>query len=179
MRGLLPGSKVERVVIFDSVGSGPVNAGLARAQIPGSKQFAYQVNEPTLLSASGATNISLPAPAMRAIGYSRLIADASAAAAVLGATVPAFPGTLLPLPARGTFTTRATPGPGMTDIRTFATTNSAAINTIVGSEHRATGMKTYVDANNLTRLFQPAGPFDSGIMSHHLFVAELAHEIVD
>lgn len=178
-RGLLPASKVDRVVIFDSVGAAPVNNALAAARIPGAKQFAYQVNDSAPLSATGATNVALNSPAMRAIGYSRLIADASAAAAVLGATVPAFPGTLLPLPARGSFTTRATPAPGMTDIRTFTTANSAAISAIVRGELSASGMKTYVDANNLTRLFMPSGPFGPGIMSHHLFVAELAHEIVD
>lgn len=179
IRGLLPASKVDRVVIFDSVGAGPVNQALSAARIPGAKQFAYQVNDGAPLSATGATNVHLNSPAMRAIGYSRLIADASAAAAVLGATVPAFPGTLLPIPARGTFTTRATTAPGMTDIRTFTTANSAAISAIIAAEHRAGGMKTYVDANNLTRLFMPSGPFGAGIMSHHLFVAELAHEIVD
>jgi hypothetical protein len=178
-RGLLPAAKIDRVVVFDSVGAGPVNAALASAGIPGSKQFAYQVNDPTLLSAAGATNVALNSPAMRAIGYSRLIADAAAAAAVIGETVPPFSGTLLPLPVRGSFTTRSAPPASMTDIRAFTTANAPAIAAIVRDELKPAGMKTYVDANNLTRLFQASGPFGPGIMSHHLFVAELAHEIVD
>lgn len=178
-RGLLPGSKVDRVVIFDAVGAASVNGALATAGVPGSKQFAYQVNDPAQLTARGATNVSLNSPAMRAIGYSRLIADAPAAVAAMGGTVPAFGGTLLPLPARGTFSTRSGPPSGMTDIRAFVTANRAAINTIVAGELGTGGMKRYIDANNLTRLFQSSGPFSPGIMSHHLFVAELAHEIVD
>jgi len=38
---------------------------------------------------------------------------------------------------------------------------------------------TFINKNNLARLFLASGPFPPGIFSHHLFVAELAHEIVD
>jgi hypothetical protein len=176
--GTIPVSKIERVVIFDAVYDS-LNSVLAAARIPGSSQFAYQVNEPRRLSATGATNVALNSPAMRAIGYCRLIADARAAAAVIGATVPSFSGTLLPLPARGMFTTRSGAPASMTNIRSFVTANRAAINAIVSSESTPSGMKTYIDTNNITRLYSSSGPFPAGIMSHHLFVAELAHEIVD
>lgn len=176
--GTIPVAKIDRVVIFDAVYAS-LNAALGAARIPGSKQFAYQVNVGTRLSATGATNIALDAAAMRAIGYSRLIADASAAARVIGATVPAFTGSTLTLPPRGTFTTRAAAPSTMTNINAFATANRTAIRSIVSGELATGGAKTYIDANNITRLFQPTGPFPPGIMSHHLFVAELAHEIVD
>jgi|LNFM01.1.fsa_nt_gb hypothetical protein len=176
--GTIPVAKIDRVVIFDAVYAS-LNAALGAARIPGSKQFAYQVNVGTRLSATGATNIALDAAAMRAIGYSRLIADTSAAARVIGATVPAFTGSTLTLPPRGTFTTRAGAPATMTNINAFAAANRTAIRSIVSGELAAGGAKTYIDANNLTRLFQPTRPFDAAILSHHLFVAELAHEIVD
>lgn len=176
--GTIPAAKIDRVVIFDAV-HGNLNAVLRAAGIPGSKQFAYQVNVGARLSATGATNVALGAGAMRAIGYSRLIADASAAARVIGATVPAFTGTTLTLPARGTFTTRTGAPATMTNITAFAAANRATISAILRDELAVGGAKTYIDANNLTRLFRPTGPFPPGILSHHLFVAELAHEIVD
>jgi hypothetical protein len=81
------------------------------------------------------------------------------------------------LPARGRFTT-ASPAPaGMTNIHDFARTNAAAIRAIVRHENDpVTGLKTFIDTNNLIRL---GTVFSAGIYSHHLFVAELAHEVVD
>ena len=57
--------------------------------------------------------------------------------------------------------------------------NNALIESIIKDEGNPSGMWRYISDNNLTRTWEPSGPFSPGILSHHLFVAELAHEIVD
>jgi hypothetical protein len=177
----LPASKIDRVVIFDDAGE--ANGFLATSAIPGDKQFAYQVNDSTKLSKKGATNVAINPEASRAIGYSRLLADAAIACPVAGAPVPSFSGTMLTLPPRTKFTTRKGGGAGMTNINAFA--SDAANKKIIASltdkkvEKGPSGIWTFVKDNNLHRMFNGPKPFSPGIMSHHLFVAELAHEIVD
>jgi hypothetical protein len=177
-RRLLPPAKVDRVVIFDAVDAS-VNSVLFTAGISGDKQFAYQVNVSHQLSARGATNVALNPHAARAIGYCRLLADAPIAVPLAGGPVPSYAGSLLPLPPRTTFTTRPGAPSTMVNINAFATANRGQIGSIVGAEDRpSVGMKSIIDANNLTRMYS-SPPFSAGILSHHLFVAELAHEIVD
>jgi hypothetical protein len=167
----LPVAKIDRVVVFDAADL--ADGVLAGSGIPGSKQFAYQVNVAKKLSAKGATNVAISPSASRAIGYSRLIADLPTTGPMAGTPVPSYSGTLLTLPPRTKFTTKK--GSGMTDINAFAATNKKLIDSIVKDELSATGAFKFIDDNNITRM----GSYPPGIMSHHLFVAELAHEIVD
>jgi hypothetical protein len=162
------------VVILDAA-YGSVNAAINAAGVPGSRQVAYNVTAGTRLTAPGALNIGISENAARAIGYSRIIRDAMTASPPL-VVPPAIASQLLTLPPRGSFTTHVPPAPGMTDINAFATTNAAAIAAIVNNESTPTGLKTFIDANNVIRLGRA---FGAGVYSHHLFVAEVAHELVD
>lgn len=174
-RGLISGHTPERVVIFDAAFSS-LDRALRSRGIPAANTFALNVIDPGRLQARGATNISLPALAMRAIGYSRIIQDAMVTMPSL--TIPAaIRSQLLTLPPRGRFTSRSPAPRGMTNINDFSHTNASSIRSIVrGEAHRTTGLKTFIDDNNLIRL---GTVFSAGIYSHHLFVAELAHEVTD
>jgi hypothetical protein len=176
----------ERVVIFDAAYTS-LDDALRAAAIPGPAQVAYRVTvfkdqrwDPNRtdakkgtkgtwvdvdakLTAAGATNIDLNADQMRAIGYSRLLADAP----LCKPATPRFPGAILTLPARTTFTTHMSPPAGMTRLGGFAPTPSAA---------GLAAMKAFIDKNNITR-FDEAMPEE--IDAHHFFVAEVAHEVVD
>jgi hypothetical protein len=174
-RRLIPSPIAERVVIFDAAFSG-LDQALAHSGIRGSDMFALNVTDPGRLTVAGSHNISLNAGAMRAIGYSRLILDAMVTMPSL--VIPAgVRAQLLPLPARGLFTTRSPAPAGQTNINDFARQHRSAIRAIVANEDDpATGLKAFVDSNNLALL---GTPLAAGTDSHHLFVAELAHEAVD
>ena len=174
-RGLIARPVPERIIIFDAAFSS-LDRALRRRGIPGRNMIALNVVESSRLTAPGATNISLPAPAMRAIGYSRAILNAIATNPSL-VVPPAIRTQLLPLPQRGFFTT-ASPAPaGMTNIIAFARTHRRAILQIDRNrDDPANGFKHFIDANNLLRLGVSYSP---GIDAHHLFVAELSHEAVD
>jgi hypothetical protein len=174
-RRLIPSPVADRVVVFDAAFSS-LDRALAGSGIAGSSMVALNVVDPGRLSVIGSRNISLGAGAMRAIGYTRIIQDAMVTQPSLA--IPAgVSSQLLTLPARGRFTTTSPAPAGMTNINDFARTNAAAIRAITAHENDAgTGLKTFIDTNNLIRL---GTVFSSGIYSHHLFVAELAHEVVD
>lgn len=176
-RHLIPAPVAERVVVFDAAFSS-LDRALAHSAIPGSRMVALNVIDSGRLTVAGARNIQLGAGAMRAIGYSRIIQDARSTMPTLSIP-PAISAQLLALPARGLFTT-ASPAPaGMTNINDFARTHAKAIQTILLQENNpVTGMKPFIDNNNLIRL-GVGNLFSSSIYSHHLFVAELAHEVVD
>lgn len=174
-RRLIPSPVADRVVVFDAAFSS-LDRALARSGIAGSSMLALNVVDSGRLTVRGARNIALGANAMRAIGYTRIIQDAMVTMPSLN--IPAgVRSQLLPLPARGRFTTTRPAPAGMTNIHEFARTNASAIQSIVAHENDAvTGLKTFIDTNNLIRLGRV---FSSGIYSHHLFVAELAHEVVN
>lgn len=174
-RRLIAGPTPERVVIFDAAFSS-LDRALTRSGIPARNIIALNVVDPGRLTMRGGTNISLPAAAMRAIGYSRIIQDAMTTMPTL--VIPAsIRAQLLSLPARGTFTSRSPVPTGMVNIVDFARTHRTAISRIVANEtNPTTGLKTFIDSNNLIRL---GTAFSAGIYSHHLFVVELAHEVVD
>ena len=164
----------EKVVIFDAA-YGTVSTALAGSGVRPNRTVAYNLGGHQL-TAPGARNVSLPAGAMRAIGYSRVIADARVRLPGL-AIPPAISSQLLALPARGTFTTKSPAPPGMTNIIDFSNANLPAIRQILAHESRpADGLRAFIDANNLIQLGRT---FSADIYSHHLFVAELAHEVVD
>jgi hypothetical protein len=186
----------ERVVVFDAAYTS-LDDALRASGIPGPNQVAYRVTvfkdqrwDPTKtsakgtkgdwadvdakLTAAGAKNIDLDMSAMRAIGYSRLIQDAPLTTTV----APPFGGSVLPLVPRTTFTTRTPTPVGMTDLRQFARINSAAIKNIIQNADGPSGMKTFIDKNNLVR-FGVGESQSPEIDAHHFFVAEVAHEVVD
>jgi hypothetical protein len=64
----------------------------------------------------------------------------------------------------------------MTNIVDFSNTNRVAIGHILRDEGKPNGLMTFIDYNNLIFLGQK---FSAGIYSHHLFVAELTHELTE
>jgi hypothetical protein len=185
---LIPTPVPERVVVFDAAFPS-LSKALASSGIPGGRMFAIRVNDLRTLTVPGAHNTGdqpgkpaksgsagLSPEAMRAIGYTRIIQDAMTTMPTL--VIPkAVRAQLLTLPARGLFSTLSPPPPGMVNIEAYAATNKAAIDAIVKHENDPlSGLKTFIDNNNLIRL---GVKFTAGIYSHHLFVAELAHEVVD
>jgi hypothetical protein len=149
---------------------GPLGGMLVRRGVPVSKQFAYQVNDSRTLP--GGTNVALNSDAMRLavrlIGYWRYLTDAPDLMALRFAGLPDFSASLGALPMfRGRFSTRSPTPSGQVDIRRFSTASLAPL------ENR---MKTFLDDNNVHRFNEV---FHPGIMSHHLFVAELIHEVLD
>lgn len=113
---------------------------------------------------------------MRAIGYSRVILNAIATTSPL-VVPPAIRSQLLPLLPRGRFTTSLPEPAGMTNINDFAKAHRAAIRQIdVNRDDLDTGFKHFIYLNNL---LQMGISYTLSIDAHHLFVAELAHEIVD
>ncbi len=170
--GLIDVSLVNRVVILDASYANTM-AVLRRSGIPASRIVSYQVTVPTH-RIRGDENIRLRAGCVRAIGYSRLIQDAMRTRPSL--TIP--PGVrsqLLTLPDRGCFTTSATPSGCQVNIDDFCTTYDSEVRAILRRENDPVdGLKTFVDAHDLTRLGRP---YSESIYSHHFFVAEIAHQI--
>ncbi len=176
-RRLISTALVKRVVILDANYKSIADA-LRHSGIPASRVVAYGVTMGDLPLA-GVHNIRLQADckgAMRAIGYSRLIQDAMVTRPLL--PIPSvIRSQLLTLPARGCFTTSTPTGGCQVNIIDFCRRNKGAIATILRQEeHSTAGLKRFVDDNDLIRL---GVSFVAETYSHHLFVAEIAHEITD
>jgi outer membrane protein OmpA-like peptidoglycan-associated protein len=172
-RGFLRAA-IDRIVILDA------SDAFQRISLPNALKegktsagsiIHYGVNLPNL---SGATNIRLDPLCMRAIGYTRLIQDATVTKSSL-AIPPAISSQLLPLPARGMFTTSATPGAGRVPFQRFCDLYPRKIRTSIKQElDPRVGLLSFIERNDLTRF---CSGFIPGIYSHHLFVAEMAHEL--
>lgn len=162
-RGLLRAAPMGRIFVLDA-------ANIYRRQ--GNRNtLVYKVvvgaNVP------GATGKSFNAHCMRAIGFSRLIQNAMVTNPAL-VVPPAIRAQLLTLPARGCLAFMRAPGTGcLSDVGQFCNRNQAAIARIIRQESNRDGLLTFITNNNLFR----SGPFTAGIYSHHLFVAEMAHEL--
>jgi hypothetical protein len=154
---------VGRIFVLDA---GDIYRGPAR------NTLVYKVNVAT--GVPGATEKVFNSLCMRAIGYSRLIQNASVTNANL--VVPsAVRAQLLTLPARGCFAFMSRPGSGcLVDVGRFCASNQRAIARIIANETTADGLHTFIHANNL---FRDPQRYQPGIYSHHLFVAEMAHEL--
>ena len=165
---------IDKIIIFDA-NYGDVASVLRSSGIPASKIVAYDVGTGTL-GVAGSTTHHLSPGCMRAIGYSRLINDASITKPAL--TIPSsITGQLLTLPPRGNFTTQPSPSAPLVNINDFCRINRSAIRAIISNEnHPTTGLKTFLDTNDLGRL---GSAYPAGIYSHHFFVTELAHEVTD
>ena len=81
----------------------------------------------------------------------------------------------LPLPPRGTFTTKGTAG--RTPITNFCQTDASAVQALVaGMTSESKSALEFVVANNLSGY---GTRFSFGIACQRFFVAEIAHELVD
>jgi hypothetical protein len=180
---------IDRITVLDASDAfravpvaGALRAGGATAR----QVIAYGVNTGNL---AGAVNIRLDPFCVRAIGYTRLIRDAFMTRIVwslrhasepLLTIPPAIDSQLLPLPSRGGFTTSAAPGGGQVSIAAFCTLHRSRIATIVGQENTpGRGLLDFIKQNDLVRFGAFRLSFGPGIYSHHLFVAEIAHELTN
>lgn len=165
----------------------------------GKNVIVYRVNvrkrkDGSDLRIAGAIHRDLNPGCMRAIGYTRLIRNALVTLPTV--TVPGeIQGQLLPkssgpfppaFPARGCFST--VPARSLfgcqKNLQEFCTTQSAAITAILGNETKAAsgrnpeGLHRFVERHNLLRAPRGTGrTISPTIYSHHVFVAEIAHEI--
>lgn len=144
----------------------------------------YRVNNKNPVA--GAKVINLGSECIRAIGYSRLIQDAMVTQPTLA--IPAYiRSQLLTLPTRGLFTTStALISPPVEDIAQFCKRNAADIKAIVKKELQLKqdpktknivfeGLCSFINNKDVMR---SGLAFSPGIYAHHLFVAEIAHEMV-
>jgi hypothetical protein len=181
-RGFLRGS-IDRVFVLDASDafrSVSVSSALRNGQASAGGVVQYAVN---LFDLPGAVNIRLDPHCVRAIGYTRLVQDSMVTRPTL-ALPPAITRQLLPLPPRGGFTAAATSSAGQPNLRAdcrprtqtcFCRDQRSAIAAIIRGESNPGGLLTFIHANDLTRFGRQ---FTPGIYSHHLFVAEIVHELV-
>jgi hypothetical protein len=135
--------------------------------------------------------------AIRAIGYARLINDATA----LGRVSPIPPtiaslAAAVPLPPRGSFTAETPAPPGKININEFSRTHARALTALRAGERGApnvgalagsenTSPYAFVEWHDLLNLRDPSAPrtgwrsVSPGIYSHHLFVAEVGGDFLN
>jgi hypothetical protein len=160
--------RIDRVVVLDAPELLPNGApGAART-------IVYRVNVQGK-SVPGAVHRDLDPGCMRAIGYTKLIRNAIVTHPYL--TIPStISRQLLPIPDRGYLTT--TPASALrgsqVNLGAFCHTNRAAISGILRQESGPDGLHAFVETHDLLRAAHGVSP---SIYSHHVFVAEIAHEI--
>ncbi len=198
-RRLIPTSLIDHVTVLDgSDHQNGLTQGFRASAIPTSRITAYFVTTGPF-PMSGVQSRGINAECIRAIGYARLINDAVTTGRVttLPPAIASAVGALT-LPARGMFST-ATPTPaGMTSLRAFCAdpANATALRNLRHGERGAahvsglerfadTSPYAFVEVNNLLNVNDPNLPrtqwrvVSPGIYSHHLFVAEMAHELFE
>jgi outer membrane protein OmpA-like peptidoglycan-associated protein len=180
-RSLITGA-IDRVTILDcgEFFSAPLVKSLKSR---GADVIHYRINNQKAVA--GAKVINIESECIRAIGYSRLIEDAMVTQPTLA--IPTYiRSQQLTLPLRGLFTTSTTPSSSQVGIAQFCKTNAAAIKVIVQKELQRKrdpktkdivfeGLCSFVNNNDVMR---SGTAFSPGIYAHHLFVAEIAHEMV-
>ncbi len=151
--------------------------------VAGSQIRAYQVTVKERFSTKGAINIDLDPRAMRAIGYSRAINNlifgierGQSVPDMFRVELDRVRNQLLNLPPKGTFSTGISSPPGMVQIDTWVklADNAKKIGNIIDTEGRETGLMRFLQKWN--GIFFDT-QFLPDIYSHHLFVAEFAHEL--
>lgn len=150
----------------------------------------------------GMHNIQVPFSCIRSIGYARLIRDAVATGRLTTPVPPDIAARVstLTLPPRGSFSTATPTPPGRTSLRDFCAdpANAAALTAMRDGEppsptsllpprvvtaRATTSPYAFIEENNIMSFNNPARPraqwdrFSPQIYSHHLFVAEIAHEM--
>jgi len=170
--GLITGP-IDRITFLDC-GEFFSAATVAGFKARGAGVVHYRVNNKNAVIGADVRN--LPSECMRAIGYCRLIDDAREVRPGIAVPSPVA-AQLLPLPPRSSFSSRATPPSGKTPIGDFCKTNSAAVGRILKQENDTrSGLLEFMLGEGLLRGLRR---FPPGIYSHHLFVSEIAHELVD
>jgi peptidoglycan hydrolase-like protein with peptidoglycan-binding domain len=170
--GLITGS-IDRITLLDcgEFFNGAVVSGF---KARGAAVIHYRVNNKNPLAGADVRN--LPSGCMRAIGYSRLIDDAREVRPGI-VIPPVIASQNLALPDRGRFSSASKPSGGRTSIAAFCSSNGARVATILKKENDpAAGLLEFIQREDL---LHGMPRFIPGIYSHHLFVAEIAHELVD
>jgi hypothetical protein len=137
----------------------------------GVRTLVYRVN--VRKKVPRAVHHDLDPGCMRAIGYTRLIRNAMITRPYL-TIPPAIRSQLLTLPDRGCFVTSPTPTGCQVNLGAYCRANPGLIGAILRQESGPDGLRTFVDTHDLLRAGHPIHP---AIYSHHLFVAEVAHEM--
>ena len=179
---------IEHVTLFDAdelAGPGgvtvtPKSELLVAAGIPAANITAIEVNV-RKKHTPGVEYDTIKPGCAAAIGYVRLIQDAMVTDPGVSGKVAANRAIAdqlasLPLPPRGSFTSKDPTAPG--SIQKFCNDHSAAIAAILARQaNRNTGLLWFINTNDLARFggFQ----FDFGLSAHHFIVAELAHEATE
>jgi hypothetical protein len=146
----------------------------------GKNVIVYRVN--VRKQVPGAIHRDLDPGCMRAIGYTRLIQNAMVTRPLLSIP-PDIRAQLLPIPNRGCFRTTPTPSHSTcpTNLNDFCQRHHQQIASILrherndGNRKVPEGLHTFVERFDLLRAGHRVSP---GIYSHHIFVAEVAHELM-
>jgi hypothetical protein len=164
---------------------------LTSVRIPAAKIVAYEVGNKSINTATGAsakvvgaTYLDLGVNCMASVGAVRLILDAITLKPDIATRVAANATiqnqiTSLPLPPRGSFTTKG--AAGQIDLAQFCANNAAAITAITNSASKANeSLVEFVNNQDLTGYVRASSyRFLWGVAAHHFFVAEIAHELFD
>jgi hypothetical protein len=204
---LLPSSKIRHVTVLDGTDfADSLTKGFKASGISASQVTAYNIVFGPFPKVGGANveNIQLPYNCMRSIGYARLINDGVATGRAPTPLPPAIASKVaaLTLPTRGNFTVKTPPPTGKTNINAFCSdkknvtalhdlrdgepANPTSLLTTAQFAARAnTSPYAFIEQNNVLG-FNAAGTppesamhFNPQIYSHHLFVAEIAHELFE
>ncbi|GIG20943.1 hypothetical protein Cch01nite_16670 [Cellulomonas chitinilytica] len=197
-RRLLVTSLIQHITVLDGNDQArQLLAAFAAARIPLSRVTAEIVTTGQFGTfGPGVRTHSIDPGGARAIGYARLIQDAAA----LGRVTPMPPAivalaTAAGLPPRGAFTAVTPAPPGKTDIRAFIRSHAAQLAALRVGERRVpdvgalagsetTSPYAFVEWNDLLNLRDATAARSTwrsvspGIYSHHLFVAEMAGEVM-
>jgi hypothetical protein len=194
-------SLIDHVTVLDATDfAASLSSGFAASRVPTSRVTAYNVVFGALGGAG--QNTQLNYGCVRSIGYARLILDGLAT----GRTPAPLPVGIaarvkaLTLPARGDFSTTHPTPTGKTDLNAFCSdpANRAALigmrdgepasptSTLTQSQLSARAPQSpyaFIEDNNILGFNQNTTPkaswlhFNPQIYSHHLFVAEIGHEM--
>jgi hypothetical protein len=179
---------IEHVTLFDAdelAGPGgvtvtPKSQLLVAAGIPAANITAIEVNV-RKKHTPGVEYDTIDPGCAAAIGYVRLIEDAMVTDPGVSGMVAANRAIAdqlasLPLPPRGSFTSKDPTAP--TSIQKFCKDHSTAIASILSRQaNRNSGLLWFINTNDLARF--GGFKFDFGLSAHHFIVAELAHEVTE
>jgi hypothetical protein len=179
---------IEHVTLFDAdelAGPGgvtvtPKSQLLVAAGIPAANITAIEVNV-RKKHTPGVEYDTIDPGCAAAIGYVRLIEDAMVTDPGVSGMVAANRAIAdqlasLPLPPRGSFTSKDPTAP--TSIQKFCKDHSTVIASILSRQaNRNSGLLWFINTNDLARF--GGFKFDFGLSAHHFIVAELAQEVTE
>jgi hypothetical protein len=202
---LLTPSLIQYVTILDGTDhAAGLTLGFTSSRVPAGRITADNIVFGSFpdVGHKAVQNIQLPFNCMRSIGYARLISDGVTTGRAPTPLPPdiAAKVSALTLPPRGSFSTQNPPPPGKTSIIAYCADphNAAALRAMRDGEpsqptstlstsqyaaRAATSPYAFIEQNNVPGFNAPGRPaaslvhFNPQIYSHHLFVAEIAHEL--